>query len=286
MIAIGMSTSCIFPLGPEHAFRMARLTGFDGVEVMVTTDSVTQDAKRLADLSRRYALPILAIHAPVLFLTPFVFGRDPAGKLDRSAALAAELGAPTVVVHPPFRWQSSYALRFEEIVRETSERHGVTIAVENMFPWRIGTRPVAGYAPSPNPLNLDVDAMTLDFSHAALSGLDSLELAREMGSRLRHVHLTDGTASADEGAVLDAHLLPGRGTQPVAETLRHLAATGWSGSIVAEVKARNERGGMTRLEHLEETIAFARRELGQAPVAHEPLEVSRPARRSRRTQDV
>ena len=38
MIAIGMSTSCVFPLGVEQAFRLARLAGFDGIEVMVTSD--------------------------------------------------------------------------------------------------------------------------------------------------------------------------------------------------------------------------------------------------------
>ena len=277
-----MSTSCVFPLGPEHAFRLARLAGFDGVEVMVTSDPVTQSGPQLAALSERYGLPVLAVHAPVLFLTPFVFGRDPRMKLDRSAALAVELGAPTVVVHPPFRWQAGYAQRFEDIVRETSHRHGVTIAVENMFPWRVGSRQLTGYAPSPNPLDLDVDAMTLDFSHAALSGRDSLELAMAMGDRLRHVHLCDGGLSADEGAMLDAHLTPGRGTQPVAEVLRLLASSGWSGTIAAEVKARDTRGGGTRLDVLEETIAFARRELGQAAVVHEPLALPLGGRRRRR----
>jgi len=278
MIEIGVSTSCVFPLGPEHAFRLAREAGFDGVEVMVTSDSATQDATRIRRLSDRYGMPVLSVHAPVLFLTPFVFGRDPRIKLDRSAALAVDLGAPHVVVHPPFRWQNGYAMRFEDIVRETANRHGVTLAVENMFPWRIGPRQVAGYAPSPNPLDLDVDAMTLDFSHAALAGVNSLEMATAMGDRLRHVHLTDGAVSADEGAVLDAHLVPGRGTQPVDEVLQMLAAKDWDGTIVAEVKTK-ESNGQTRLGMLKETVAFAREHLSQTAVVHEPLPV--PTRRRR-----
>ena len=278
MIKIGVSTSAVFPLGPEHAFRLAREAGFDGVEVMVTSDSVTQDAGKIRRLSERYGMPVLAVHAPVLFLTPFVFGRDPRIKLDRSAALAVELGAPHVVVHPPFRWQSGYATRFEDIVRETAHRHDITLAVENMFPWRIGPRQVTGYAPSPNPLDLDVDAMTLDFSHAALSGVNSLEMATAMGDRLRHIHLTDGATSADDGAVMDAHLVPGRGTQPVAEVLQMLAAKDWDGTVVAEIKTK-ESNGETRLGMFQETIAFAREHLGQAAVVHEPLEV--PARRRR-----
>ena len=125
MIRVGMSTSCVYPLESEHAFRLARLAGFDGVEVMVTQEEATQQAEPLLELSRRYALPILSVHAPVLLLTHFVWGRDPGVKLSRTAELATALGAGTVVVHPPFRWQAGYAASFLDIVRETSSQHGV-----------------------------------------------------------------------------------------------------------------------------------------------------------------
>ena len=104
MIPIGMSTTCVFPASVEKAFKMARLAGFDGMEIMVTNDPVTQDPIALRELSEKYSLPILSIHAPTLFLTTFVWGRDPGVKLQRSAELAAAVGAPSVVVHPPFRW--------------------------------------------------------------------------------------------------------------------------------------------------------------------------------------
>jgi sugar phosphate isomerase/epimerase len=133
VIAIGMSSSCVYPLGVEHVFRLARLAGYDGVEVMVTNDPMTQDPEILRELSLRYSQPILAIHAPVLLLTTFVWSRDPQVKLERSADLAAELGASTVVVHPPFRWQSGYALNFERIVRETATNSGVEIAVPRLL---------------------------------------------------------------------------------------------------------------------------------------------------------
>src|SRR4051812_47652590 len=177
-----MSSSCVYPLGVEHVFRLSRLAGYDGVEIMVTNDVMTQDPEILLKLSERYSMPILAIHAPVLLLTTFVWGRDPQVKLERSAELAAAVGASTVVVHPPFRWQSGYAQNFERIVRETSARTGVDIAVENMFPWKVGGKNLKAYAPSPDPLDLDCEAMTLDFSHASLAGRDSLEYAMAMGS--------------------------------------------------------------------------------------------------------
>jgi hypothetical protein len=164
MISIGMSTSCVYPLGMEQAFRLARLAGYDGVEVMITNDPTTQDADALLRLSERYSMPILSVHAPVLLLTTFVYGRDPRVKLERSAEHAARLGAGSVVVHPPFRWQSGYADEFERIVRETAQANGVDICVENMFPWKVGGRGIKAYKPSSYPLDMDVDAMTLDCS--------------------------------------------------------------------------------------------------------------------------
>ncbi len=212
-----MSTTCVYPQPVENAFVMAKRAGFDGVEIMVTNDEVTQDADALRAMSEKHGLPILSIHAPVLLLTHFVWGRDPKVKLERSAELARAVGAPAVVVHPPFRWQAGYAESFLEIVRSIQTETGVEIAVENMFPWQVAGRSMKAYAPGWDPRDMDCDATTLDFSHASLSGQDALEMAKALGPRLRHVHLCDGSGSQDDGRILDEHLLPGRGTQPVAE---------------------------------------------------------------------
>jgi sugar phosphate isomerase/epimerase len=254
MISIGMSTSCVFPLPLEEAFRLARLAGFDGIEIMVTGDRATQDATTLRSLSRSYGIPILSIHAPVLLATQLVWGIRPATKLDRSAALAQAVGATTVVVHPPFRFQASYSRIFERTADDLGERYGVDVAVENMFSWTLGGREMRAYSPSPYPTDLDVRAMTLDFSHAALAGRDSLEFALAMGSRLRHVHLCDGLG----GTLFDEHLVPGRGSQPVAEVLGYLAKTKWDGSVVAEVHTHKARTTDDRLAILGETLEFAR----------------------------
>lgn len=281
MISIGMSTSCNFPMGVEQSFRLARLAGYDGVEVMVTTDPVTRDASALLALSDRYSMPILSIHAPSLFLTQFVWGRDAQVKLERSAQLAAQVGASAVVVHPPFRWEAGYARNFERIVRQTAQNEGVEICVENMFPWKVAHKNLKAYAPSPDPLDLDVDAMTLDFSHASLTGRDSLEYAMAMGDRLRHIHLCDGTRSVDDGNMKDQHLLPGRGTEPVAEVLTMLAENHFTGHVVAEIGLHHVRNPRVRLEMLVETVAFAKKYVGQEHATREPLAVG--ARINRKT---
>ena len=258
MIRVGMSTTCVYPLESEQAFRLAKLAGFDGIEVMVTQEESTQRAEPLLELSRRYALPILSVHAPVLLLTHFVWGRDPRAKLARTAELAVAVGADTVVVHPPFRWQAGVRRRLPRhrardlgaVRRRDRGREHVPVAAAG--------RNLKAYAPGWDPRLMDCDAVTLDFSHAALSGVDSLQFANDLGDRMRHVHLCDGSGAIGEGQVFDEHLLPGRGREPVAEVLQSLAARGWDGSIVAEINTRKARSERERLELLRETLEFAR----------------------------
>ncbi len=259
MIRIGLATTSVYPRGAEEGFAIASELGYDGVEVMVTREAETQSAAPLKALSERYGLPIMSIHAPVLLYTHFVWGTDPAEKLERSAQLADDVGARSVVVHPPFFWQRGYADRFEDLVHDVEGRYDATIAVENMYPWRLARRELRAYQPHYDIRQLRSTHATLDFSHAALSGYDSLEIARTLGERLRHVHLTDGTSPEDEGHLFDEHLLPGTGTQPVAETLRYLTDRGWDGDVVAEVSTRRAGSdAQRRRQMLQFTLDFAR----------------------------
>jgi len=278
VITVGTSTSCVSPLPVDEAFRLARTTGFDGVEVMVTADRASRDARLLRASSARWGLPVLSVHAPVLPLAHFALGRDQGEKLRRSAELAAELGAATVVVHPPFRWQRRHAARFLDLVRELAAATGVELAVENMFPWRLGPVVADVYSPGHDPSTLDVDAAVLDFSHAAVAGRDALDLALALGPRLRHVHLCDGLVSPRPGGLVDQHLVPGTGDQPVAEVLRHLAQSGWSGSVVAEVHSPGRAADeavltdMLRrtLRHARAALAAGAASAGGAAAAYAP----------------
>ncbi|MEK9663475.1 MAG: sugar phosphate isomerase/epimerase, partial [Candidatus Nanopelagicales bacterium] len=87
---VALSTSSVFPEGTAAAFEIAARLGYDGVEVMVMTDAVSQDPVALRRLSDHYAVPILAIHAPCLLVTQRVWGTDPWGKLVRARDAATE----------------------------------------------------------------------------------------------------------------------------------------------------------------------------------------------------
>jgi sugar phosphate isomerase/epimerase len=239
---------------------MAARLGYDGVEVMVYTDPVSQDADALQGLRDYHQLPILSVHAPGLLLTQRVWGRDPWGKLRRAKDLAERVGAGVVVVHPPFRWQREYVRGFEKGVAAMADETDVIFAVENMYPLRAGGSEMVPYAPHWDPTAFDVPHVTLDLSHTAASGSDALAMAAELGGRLAHVHLADGTGNP-AGPVPDEHLVPGRGSQPCAELLGHLLATGYQGAVVVEVKTTRAPTKEARIADLAESLAFARRHL-------------------------
>nr|WP_276546660.1 sugar phosphate isomerase/epimerase [Dermabacter hominis] len=247
----------MFPLGLEDTFKAARETGYDGVEVMCSLDPATRDAMRLETLTRVYDLPILSLHAPTLFFLQFAGGLDPKKKLEDTMRLAVDLGVPTVVAHPPFRWQGRYAKNFVEIVAELEERYGIALAVENMYPWRLGVREALPYYPDHDPTDEDYAHLTIDLSHASTAGDDALAMIERVGDRLSHLHLTDGSGHT----LRDEHLVPGEGDQPVAEILQRLARRGWGGSVIVEIATGTSRNFDAKLAPIERSLVVARREL-------------------------
>jgi len=250
---VALSTASVYPESTASAFEIAGRLGYDGVEVMVWTDPVSQDVTALRRLSDYHQVPILALHAPCLVITQRVWGTDPWVKLVRAKEAAQECGARTVVVHPPFRWQREYARQFLGGIQQMGNETDVRFAVENMFPLRARGREVSPYAPDWDPTTEDYPDFTLDLSHTSVSRSDALEMAAGMGERLSHVHIADGV-----GTARDEHLVPGRGTQPCAELLEGLTVQGFDGLVVVEVNTRKAEHHAEREADLAEALAFTR----------------------------
>lgn len=250
---VALSTASVYPQSTADAFELAARLGYDAVEVMVSIDPVSQDIDAVRHLSDYHEIPVCAVHAPCLLITQRVWGTEPWGKLEKSAEMADAVGADVVVVHPPFRWQRDYARGFVAGIADLEERTGVAFAVENMYPWRASRREMQVYVPGWDPAEEDYSNTTLDLSHSATSLSDPVEMAKSLNGRLRHVHMTDGTGSAK-----DEHLVPGRGRQPCAELLEHLATERFSGHIVVEINTRRAASRDARELDLVESLAFIR----------------------------
>ncbi len=256
---VALSTASTYPESTAAAFEMAARLGYDGIEVMVWTDPVSQDPDALRRLSDYHGIPILAIHAPCLLITQRVWGTDPWAKLQKAQAAAESLGASTVVVHPPFRWQREYARDFISGIDRMAGETDVRFAVENMFPLRAGGRAVVPYAPDWNPVDDDYRHVTLDLSHTSVSQSDAMQMAHDLADRLVHVHLADGN-----GTPRDEHLVPGRGEQPCAELLELLATRSFDGIVVVEINTRRSESRADREADLAEALAYTRLHLATA----------------------
>jgi len=274
-IRVGLSTASVYPQNTEAAFRYAAELGYDGIELMVWAESVSQDVDAVAALSREYSIPVQAIHAPCLLISQRVWGSDPVAKLTRSVEAAEKLGSATVVVHPPFRWQRKYSDGFADQVAELESNSHVVVAVENMFPMRadrfFGRKEksaqrlerrggpgaaLSAFSPSYDPTDVGHGHYTLDLSHTATAGSDALEMLDRMGEGIAHLHLADG-----RGASVDEHLIPGHGSQPCVEVCTELVRRGFEGQAVIEINTQNARTVPERSSMLGQALQFARAHL-------------------------
>jgi sugar phosphate isomerase/epimerase len=200
-------------------------------------------------------------------ITQRVWSSDPWVKLRRAQSVAEQLGARTVVVHPPFRWQRDYARNFEKGIAQMAGETDIRFAVENMFPLRVRGREVSAYQPTWDVAfdEIEYRDYTLDLSHAAVSQSDAMAMMNAMGQKLTHLHMADGT-----GLQKDEHLVPGRGNQPCAQTLETLAARGFDGHVVVEINTRRALDRAEREADLAEALAFCRLHLVAPARASDP----------------
>jgi sugar phosphate isomerase/epimerase len=260
------STGPFFTYPLEDTFAVIAEAGFDGAEVMVTTDRRTQDAATLTALSRRHGMPLPVIHGPFLLLTRTVFGTDLRAKVARTLALAEGIGATTVVTHAPYRWETEYIRWLPAEVSRVRAERGITVTVENMYPVRVRSLELGLHA------GLDLEELrrfghlTLDTSHLAVAGLDLLPSYQAVADQVAHVH-----ASNNAGTGRDTHAPLNDGVLPVCELLEELTASGYAGDVTLELNLRSLHEDRRRLvEVLRENVELARSHLAQGARRAEP----------------
>lgn len=233
-----LSTAPFYRYPLREAFRHAREAGFETVEVMVTTDPATQDARSLSELADEFGLRIGALHAPFLLLFRRVWGADPVGKIYRATQVAESADIPLVVVHPPFKWQVRFRQWVNASLAEYSARAGITIGVENMFPLKLrGDRGLRFHA-SQDFEDLDrYPQLVLDTSHLAVAGFDIVDAYRRYRTKVVHFHVSNNA-----GRGWDSHLPVDEGILPLADLLDEVAADGFGGTMALELDLRSYLG--------------------------------------------
>ncbi|MGH2740823.1 MAG: sugar phosphate isomerase/epimerase family protein [Actinomycetota bacterium] len=230
-----LSTAPFFRATLKDAFRHAKEAGYEAIEVMVTRDPATQDARRIRELAAEFDLSVAALHAPMLLVTRRVWGTEPVEKLQRATQVAEEAGIPLVVAHPPYHWQVRYRRWVARNLAEHSARTGVTIAVENMFPVKIrGDRGLTFHASQDFE---DLDRFTylvLDTSHLAVSKIDLVQAYRRYRTKVVHFHISNNA-----GKGWDSHLPVDEGVLAIDRLLEAVGRDGFAGTLSLELDLRS-----------------------------------------------
>jgi sugar phosphate isomerase/epimerase len=231
---IQCSTGPFWAYELEKAMDALAEAGFTNIELMVTRDPRTQSHEIPLRLAAERGLRITSLHGPFLAITKNIWGLDPIGKIERGAEMCRELGAKSMIVHPPYLWEREYARWVRDEAPEFTERTGVTVAVETMYPkWLAGRRLRAYMWLEPGSLAHAAHHVALDTSHLAVSREDILDAYTILSPKLVHIHLSDNAGDGRDG-----HLALEQGILPLDRFLAELRRTRYAGVLSLELSVR------------------------------------------------
>jgi sugar phosphate isomerase/epimerase len=248
-IPIILSSGSLFNFDLDTVFVLAAETGFDGLELMVDYRRETYHLPHLQKLITNYQLPILAVHSPFAG-APSPWPTDPVAIIEQSVSLAAEVGAQTVVVHPPSRW-----LRLQALIIGPSRSWKRTVPLPVVGPGRLGhwlqhelpdfqaktlvkvaleNMPFRSLGPwllNPHHFNTPAQLaqfahLTLDTTHVGTWRKDLLDTYRQIRAKVAHIHLSNYNGQE--------HQLPHNGSLPLAQLLAELTKDQFAGLITLE----------------------------------------------------
>ena len=235
----GISTGCLYPMLTEDSVAALTELGFRRFEVFFNSfselepDSITRLRRRL----ERYDARAVSVHPFTSSFESFLlFSNYERRFLDgvrfyemffRSARL---LGADKVILHGlSIQYRSTisdeeYFRRFS-LLQERAGAYGVCLLQENVSRFRSRQpefiRSMAEAVP-------EKAAFVCDVKQALRSEIDPCEMIRAMGTRLRHVHISDRDINGE-------CVLPGRGCYDLKGLIDCLCSMGYDGDLIIEV---------------------------------------------------
>jgi sugar phosphate isomerase/epimerase len=227
------STGPLFARPLDWAFGVLAEAGYDAAELMVTQDPATQDAERVVELSAAEGVPVPVVHGPFLLLTRRVFGTDPMEKARRSLQLAADMGAELMIVHPPYRWQSTFHHWLLDEAEDAATEAGTALAVENLFPVPLAGRSVRISRYTDVAHLRPFRRLVLDTSHFGVTGVDIVDAWHDLEPQVAHLHVSD-----NRGQGRDSHAPLGHGILPLGAFLRAVGASASDAPICLELDCR------------------------------------------------
>lgn len=236
-MAVGISSSCYYPLETERALQRLADAGIRDTEIFFNAQCETHGAflKTICDVVRQGSLSVHAVHPYCSFAeTHLLFSPYKRRMLDGIEVYkglcdaANTLGAKYLIVHgekEPFRISDDeYIERFarlEEIVRA----EGICLTQENVVHFRSQTTQFLEKMRSGMGEHFH---MTFDVKQAVRSGQDPLDFAKRFSDSIVHVHISD---HGDKGDCLP----PGKGSFSFESLFSLLCRAGYRGQYMIEL---------------------------------------------------
>lgn len=247
---LSLSTASLYVYPLRWIFGIAKRAGFDGVELVISPEAEVRGGAYVKKLAAESGLIIFSAHPPLFEYPGWKHVHDSiAPYLHRAMNVAADSGAPILVVHMPKARDARLGLGREFVDRLVSERKNLDstnlqIALENRPKFR--PRDAGLILTTPEDLRSFADAndfpLTLDTAHIGTFGLDLVESYSCFRGRLVNVHLSDMREVSPRveaqpmlHSYVKQHQLPGAGKLPLGAFLALLAHEKYSGPITFEL---------------------------------------------------
>ncbi|MEX1997701.1 MAG: sugar phosphate isomerase/epimerase [Candidatus Andersenbacteria bacterium] len=238
---------------PQAVEAIALELGFDGIEVVMPSR-----IKRMAPVNYDGLTHVYAVHAPLDYYDSPRFSQA----LKDAVAVAGQLGATLVTIHPPSAHPScGGAMNVHQglhLLKNYAVLHRCTIACEVLSRPKTPVHELQQAYRAPRYWLLDIVqhevAATLDTTHVAAWNEDPTQYIGLLNQRLRHVHVSD-YARKDQVE----HLFPGTGDLNWPEFLGALRQQSQQQEISITLEPGARFDLVQHRDHLTESLALIRR---------------------------
>ncbi|MFB3905303.1 MAG: sugar phosphate isomerase/epimerase family protein [Acidobacteriota bacterium] len=272
---VGLSTGCFYRTSIFEVLAPVRESGFSLLEISSSPGHFDfrnpEELKRLARLLPELDLLPFSFHAPLaehLDITSADEGQRQRAVHEMLGVVeaAAGLRAGHLIVHPgpdhldrtdgeQHRGRLKRAGDSLRTIQERCRQLDVMMVVENMLP-HLSLGPTTDLLGVIAQLDGDQLGVCLDTGHANLAG-DIYDLPRQIGNRLRMLHVHDNHGGRDD------HLPPGQGQINWQLLMGRLAEQNFNGPLILELAGdssqpnqvlREARAGREMLERIEKRL--------------------------------
>ena len=263
MINVGISSAWFYPMLTEDSVKILVDSGVKHTEIFFNSFSELSSSF-ISDL-RRILIPanvtIEAVHPFSCVCEPlFLFSsykrrfEDAIDQYRRYFEAAQLLKCHKFVLHGDRAERHSiddkeYFERFARL-NEVAKAYGVEVLQENVSNFR-GRDPE--FIRNMSKYLGDDVSFTFDVKQCVRAGVDPFEMFDAMGAKIRHVHLSDNTASQD-------CLIPGQGNFAIPKLFEKLKAQDYDGAVLIEVYRQNYIENQELFEGLKFIEQFAKTE--------------------------